>query len=238
MKPARALITLIAVTFSGIAADCSAHDRLFQVDAQYDFLKQYRRIRDEKLSITPFDCGRVIVQPPVQPEYSVSVYSHQRRGDEDCHVTFVACDTSLWQTTEMGHHAEVASHVKTTRIDAPLPVATAKQLRELWRRSLSGGHGPIPLSAEHIASTDSIEAEFSLQVPKRTVLEGIILDTSNGPSTGLTGASVAVSRDLVRYCRSSPHARPAVLLQINNRVAATIGEPPLTQHGNGGRGQI
>src|ERR1700730_2431435 len=146
-----------------------AVDRLIEVDlAEFPV---YRALWLKKLGPTPFNIGRMMVEPPFAPEYSVSVYSQSHAGREVRYfATYIIADRSLWQVSDVGRRPQRAKGAKTQRIDCEIPREVAEKVRQVWFGMLSGSQRPRAMRAEDAAqSTDATVAEFSIQVANNTL---------------------------------------------------------------------
>ena len=170
------LITALAISLHSRAlsnaAAPSESDRLFQVDLKE--FPRYRLIWLNKLGPTPFDCGRMMVEPAFAPEYSVSVYSQPSATRQRRYfVTYVTADRSLWQATDAGRHAKEAEPAKIRRVDCEIPSSAAHLAKQAWIQMLSGSQRPRPMRKEDAArSTDATIAEFSIQLAHGKTLYG------------------------------------------------------------------
>ncbi len=219
------LTVIFCLVCAGLAhgASLSVYDQLLQVD--WSDIRDYRPLRQEKLELTPFDCGRVIIQPYVAVEQSVSVYSRPGGAGRRAYmVTLISCDRSLWQTTDTGRRAGAAALVKTRRIDCEIPSVTAEHLKTVWTRMLAGPHGPRPLKTSDLTSSDGIEADFSIQLPYQRTLNGMLPDMTFPPQNTVTGTLVAISNDLIAVCQAQPSARQKILSRIDRRTISLLGK--------------
>ena len=140
MKPLRLITALaisVGITALSNAAAPSGRNRLFEVDLTE--FPRYRLIWLNKLGLTPFDCGRMMVEPAFAPEHSVSVYSRPSNGrSRKYFVTYATVDRNLWQPTDIGRHPRRAEATKVSRVDCEIPASAADLVRQAWIQMLSG----------------------------------------------------------------------------------------------------
>lgn len=190
---------------SGGAAPSS--DRLLQLE---NYNKKFRAVRDHRLAITPFDCGRIIVE--AGPEYSVSVYSQLSRKMQSAYVvTYIWADHSLRDITDNGHHPERSRLALTHRIDRGIPADTAGRLRAVWTGMLAGPQKPRLIEPhDAFAVTDGKYAEFSIERSPRP-LYGMLIDTDLLQRAGSnTKLLVEISDQLVSYCKAKSSERSQI----------------------------
>ena len=203
-------LLLVATTLAlplGLKA-ASDGDRLLQ--GQFGGISWPRALLLSKLGPTPFNCGRVTVEPAFAPEYSVSVYSRSLpRGEVKYFVTYLAADQSLWETSDAGKKPEDAERTTIGRIDCEIPKGTAEKMKQAWLGMLTGNQHPIPMRQEDAArATDATVAEFSIQVSPAEILYGEI--ATQLPSGPKTKAFLELANTLGDYCKAKLTDRPAI----------------------------
>lgn len=196
-------LSLLGFPFAGNATlnASSANDRLFQVDlAQFP---KYRTLSMAKLSPTPFNYARMMVEPAFAPEYSVSVYSQPLRPDRVRYVvTYIVADQNLWQATDIARQPQRAKSVKTRRTDCEISKHTAEKVKQAWIAMLSGDQHPKPMRKEDVGrTTDATIAEFSIQLSQGETPYGkVALELVEGRKTrGL----LEVANALIEYCKAT-----------------------------------
>src|ERR1041384_6803384 len=117
-------------------AKCGGRDYLASVDLKKD--QSYRHILDDKLNLTPFNCGRSVVMPPFEGEGTTSVYSLGKGGKRVFYVTNVSASENLWQKTDACHLPARAKQVTVSRFDAEIPQHAAELIKEMSLRMLQG----------------------------------------------------------------------------------------------------
>lgn len=91
-------------------------DHLLPADRSPD--RSYFDLVDRKLSMTPFDCGRIVVRPPFTGESSISIYSEAKQNDSlRYHITMRAAEESLWQASLGGVDPTKAEDIKIRQVD-------------------------------------------------------------------------------------------------------------------------
>lgn len=197
-----------------------AADRLYEVNLA-EFPK-YRALLLSKLGPTPFNCGRVTVEPAFAPEYSVSVYSRSLLRDEVKYfVTYAAADQSLWETSDAGRNSEGAEHTKIRLIDCEIPKEIAEKVKQAWLGMLTGNQHPTPMRQEDAArATDATIAEFSIQVsPAQTLYGEIPTQLPAGPRTK---ALLDLANSLSDYCKAEPAHRPVIASTVDHEATALL----------------
>src|SRR5262245_30595005 len=227
VRLATALAISLDITALSNAAAPSGRDRLFEVDLKE--FPRYRLIRLSKLGPTPFDCGRMMVEPAFAPEYSVSVYSRpSASGPRKYFVTYLTADRNLSQTTDAGGHANEAEAAKIRRVDCEISASAAHLTRQVWTQMLSGGQRPAPMQQEDAArSTDARIAEFSIQLPHDKILAGEF--PVELPSGRKTRTLVELGDTLVDYCKAKSADRQTIAAKLE-RTATRLLETLKQEH--------
>lgn len=216
----RLLLVAVALTWVLALEAASDGDRLYQVNLA-EFPK-YRALLLGKLGSTPFNCGRVMVQPAFAPEYSISVYSRSlARGEAEYLVAYVAADQSLWEESDAGKEPEQAEHIHIRQVNCEIPKQIAEKVKQAWFGMLTGNQHPTPMRQEDAArATDATIAEFSIQVPPTKTLYGEI--PTQLPSGPRTKALLEVANSLSDYCKAEPTDRPAIASKIDREATALL----------------
>src|SRR5437016_531560 len=120
MKRVALVIAVLGVGLSILGASASSAtqsgDHLIPPDPLFD---KYQNLLTSKLNTSPFNCGRVTVQPAFEGEWSVSIYClSAKSGAAECHVAYAAAERNLWQVTNALQHVERARSVNIYRADA------------------------------------------------------------------------------------------------------------------------
>jgi len=216
----RLLLVVGALAFSLLLRAASDNDQLYQVNLA-EFPK-YRALSLGKLGPTPFNCGRVIVQPAFAPEYSVSVYSRSlAQGGMKYFVTYIAPDQSLWETSDAGRNPQNAENANVRRIDCEIPKEIAEKVKQVWLGMLTGNQSPTPMRAEDAArATDATIAEFSIEVPPAETLYGEIpAEVPKGPKTKTL---VGLANALTEYCKAKPMDRSAIAGRVDREATRLL----------------
>ncbi len=210
---------LISVAIEGIlAAGCSAaqdsNDHLAPIHRDWD--SQYRELLTAKLSITPFNYGRVLIKPPFAGESSISIYCERRSNGGRCYVTYLVARRSLWQETDGGHMPEKAASVKVRRADFEIPNTTAATVKEAFSRMLVKTRGH-PHSEERALPIDATSIEFALQREAHQQLTGQV-----NPFLPRQGNKVRelleLAHQLESYCRAEQNGRPSIAINIEQEA--------------------
>jgi len=215
-------LLLIAVALAlplGLKAT-SDSDRLYDVNLA-EFPK-YRALLLSKLGPTPFNCGRLTVEPAFAPEYSVSVYSRSLpRGEVKYFITYAAADQSLWETSDAGKEPQAAERTKIRRMDCEVQREIAEKVKQAWLGMLTGNQNPTPMRQEDAArATDATVAEFSIQVsPAETLYGEIPVQLPAGPKTK---ALLDLGNSLAEYCKAEPADRSVVTNKIDHEATALL----------------
>lgn len=196
-------------------------DRLIQVDL--DFFIRYRTILRNKLGSTSFDCGRVIFKPAFAPEYSVSVYSRQKRNSPGLYlVTYIRAEASLNDRMEPGIDPREAQAVNTRRIDCEIPTQTAEKVRQAWIGMLSGNQRPRPMRLEDaVRTTDATVVEFSVQRKSAETSYGQ-MTAAELPPGRKTGTLLQLAKLLITYCQAKPTNRSAAAANIDREATRLL----------------
>ena len=176
--------------------------------------KQYREVLDDKLGVTPFDCGRAMTQPSSEGESAVSVYSRPAKNKRRIYyVTFTKAEANLWQ------RREAPRKVKVRRIDAEIPSQTARNLKLVWLRMLQDARDSeaTPLPKRQAVVAEGTLMEFSIQRSKGAPLFGEIVVSL--PNIGKNIAALTnLSVTLADYCQSSATERVELNTSINRQA--------------------
>ncbi len=216
----RLLLVAVALTWVLALEAASDGDRLYQVNLA-EFPK-YRALLLGKLGSTPFNCGRVMVQPAFAPEYSISVYSRSlARGEVEYFVAYVAADQSLWEESEAGKEPEQAEHIHIRHVNCEIPKQIAEKVKQAWLGMLAGNQHPIPMRPEDAArATDATVAEFSIQVsPAETLYGEIPTQLPTGPRTK---ALLDLGNSLADYCKAEAADRPVIASKIDHEATGLL----------------
>ena len=199
------------------ASASAPKDYLFEVDLAE--LPKIRSILLKKLGPTPFDYGRMMVEPAFLPEFSVSVYSRSLEGrGRKYFVTYIETDRNIWQATDIGRHPKEAEKVKIRRIDCEIDAPIAALLRQAWIQMLSGNQRPRRMTVEDATRfTDSTVGEFSIQLSHAKVLYGEVISTEfpSGPKTKMF---MDLANTLLNYCKAKPKNRSAIAVKIERKA--------------------
>lgn len=214
-------VAVFLIVMRGLAFAEAMSDHLTPVDLNED--PRYRALLIEKLSATPFDCGRVIIKPPFRyGEESISIYSQATNGaDRRYYVTYISAADSLRDWSDVGQVPERANKVKISRIDADIPPPIGRLLSEVWTRMLSGRQAPRQLEqATDIFYGDATIAEFLIESDTKGILYG---ETMIVPDIGTkTKQFVELSQMLVSYCKAEPAERKAFLARIDRQATQLL----------------
>jgi hypothetical protein len=156
-------IAVLIGSFGQRQVAAAIQDPLLIVDLKKE--PNYRKVWTSKLQITPFDCGRLVVLPPFEPEMSISIYCRKTAEEQrSYHVTYIAPETNIWQASDGMRHPQRAQAVGTRRIDAEIPESTALLLRKLWLRMLTGiRHSAADIGRSEVVPMDAATLEWSLE---------------------------------------------------------------------------
>jgi hypothetical protein len=186
---------------------------------------QYRHLLESKLGVTPFDCGRAIVELPFEGELSVSVYSSSQENRQPRYfVTYVKAEHNLWQRTGMLKHPDAARSVKAMRHDAEIPDTTAKFVKDVWVRMLKDvrrdprSSKPYMVGGEYVIG--GLGREFSIQQSHHSRLNGWLF-RSPAPGTK-TEALVKLTDMLIDYSEAFPADRPAIGDKIHREAKSLL----------------
>ena len=212
-----AVLGLVSVSMRLIASDV---DHLIPSHRQRE--PQYYSLLSSLLGLTGFDCGRTIVVPAFEPEYSVSVYTRSGAGASTYGVTYVIAETNVWQRTNEGRDRTAVPKVR--RFDAEIPEQTAHLLREIWMGMLTGPQRPrpTPTPRREIVISDETSVELSLQRWGSPMLFGEIDNISVRPPGKKKQELVRLSWLLVEYCKTNPKQRPAIVKRIDDKANALL----------------
>lgn len=223
MKTKRLTVVLIfAAALSLSASYASAlDDHLIPADPLF---QKYREFLASKLGQTPFNCGRVFIEPAFEPESAISVYcSSTRDGSQKCKVTCTKASDNFWQSTNALHDVDRASRVQIARIDAEISASTALSVRTAFSRILK-------LTRPHVAqegemrslTTDATRTEFSLEVPGAPQLWGE-LDISLVSQGKDINNLLTLCRLLIAYCTAHQRDKPKIERAVKTRAVQLVG---------------
>ncbi len=183
---------------------------------------KYVAILKEKLCVTPFDEGRVLILPAFAGEESLSVYSQRRdKGHQLHYVTYLAASENLSDRTGSGRYPQEAKNVRIRRIDAEIPERTAKLVKRGWFEALAHTR-PLSKSerALELVFTDAAEAQFSLSEPHRTLSGRTVM--APGRLGRRMNELVAITDLLRAYCKSKPADRPVIAAKIESESTRAL----------------
>lgn len=126
-------------------------------------LSGYRATLEAKLFVTPGDVARMIVFPPWQPEFAVSVYSTPPASADDVtqyHVTVTRASANVRST---------GGPVQIVRSDADLPASAALPLKEVWKQMIGRTRA---YEAVEDSADDQAIVQFGLAEPYGQILRG------------------------------------------------------------------
>jgi hypothetical protein len=209
-------IFAVAVSFvTPYTAGSERDDHLVPADPLF---QKYRQFLTSKLGHSPFNCGRVFIEPAFNGESAISVYcvSAKHLGQK-CRVTYAEASDNLWQRTNALQNVERASRVKIRRIDAEISTATALSVRSTFSRILKMTQPHTTREGERRRlTTDATQTEFSLAVQGESQLWA-------QPDVSLVRQGEQIrnllnlSRLLVDYCKAEGRDKPHI-----ERTAAQI----------------
>ncbi|MDQ2866879.1 MAG: hypothetical protein M3R59_00470 [Verrucomicrobiota bacterium] len=190
------------------------------VKPDFETSRAFELIWPSKLSLTLYNCGRVIVFPYGEPEYSVSVYSAASpSGKVEYRIAFVHLSGNLWEATDAGSRPSGAAGIKVLRKEATLPETTGVILRELWEKMLKPVHQKMPqLQEAEVIPMDSTHYRWALSLHGTHILEGEAnsylrrLDWKTEEFLKLT------AYDLRDYCQASVTERAHLAVKIEKRA--------------------
>lgn len=218
-----AVVTVsLGVSHRSVCAAQLSEDHLIPAD---DFLanesrKEYRKLWEQKLLVTPGDTARFIGLPGTfGEETAVSVYQASKDGGMPggYWVTATQATTSLWNHLQGpgGKPTMDARAIPIQRCDAPLPESTACTVRDVWRALLlqtrpEPDSGTIGLdgSTEIVSATTSTGATLRARVPDE-------------PGSN-TLALVNIANSLMRYCDIPAAERPELARQIEKAATELL----------------
>jgi hypothetical protein len=220
MKAKRLTLVLIfaaALFFSGSHFFGSERDdHLIPADSLF---QKYRELLASKLGQTPFNCGRVFIEPAFEPESAISVYCGSPAGvGQKCKVTYTKASENFWQSTSALQEADRATRVKIARIDAEISASTALLVRTAFFRILK-------LTRPHVAregemrslTTDATRTEFSLEVPGAPQLWGELDISLVGQGKDIKRV-LTLGRLLIDYCKANQRDKPKIERAIRTRA--------------------
>jgi hypothetical protein len=218
-------IFLQACINSGTAG--ASDDHLVQPYSDRDWgAPGYASSLQKKLVLTTADYGRVLVRPSPASigEYVISVYSAD--SGKEAHITLTRAGRNLWyqhsyqkeKTVSDDPYASSAP-IKVTRIDATLPVSTARAIRSAWAEMLRGTAGKWPGQGNRIV-LDGTDIEFSL-IDGGKKMTGVIAAGATGKNTLQLRK---LSELLERYCTAPPSQRRSIASQMETKAKHLVRE--------------
>jgi len=195
-------------------------DHLIPADPLF---QKYRDFLASKLGHSPFNCGRVFIEPAFEGESSISVYClSENHVGQKCRVTYMEASDNLWQRTNALQNVERASRVNIRRIDAEISAATALPVRSAFSRILKMTRPHTAREGEvRTLTTDATQTEFSLEVAGRPQLWSQ-LDVSLVRQGKHVRNLLTLSRLLVDYCKANQRDKPYIEHALERTVAQLI----------------
>jgi len=218
MNCARDAVVLLILTVTAALSAAAVPDQPRPVDPQE---AKYRALLYQKLCLTPFDCGRIIVMPPFQKsEISVSIYSRRcSAGAIEYYATSVEAADNLRDSSDAGRFPDRAKRVKVRRIDAPIPEKTAQLLKQVWLRMLNHVQRPADLDMLGFVYTDPTELEFCIGTQTRVSCR----ETPWAPSLPKKMLLFTdLAETLPNYCAAHAAARSALAQELDRRAGALL----------------
>jgi hypothetical protein len=196
-------------------------DHLLPVKTNED--ARYRELLKKLLCPTPFDCGRLIVEPPFQyGEESISVYSKGTEEKDRYCVSYLVASDSLRDVSDDGTNVERAQRVKIARIDAELPPTTAKLTKQVWKRMLFGSQAPRDWQhAPEKYYGDPTIAEFSIQFDSKVIRGQAPMIPELGKKTK---AFSQIGELLIGYCKAKADKRETILAEIDAKARQLLSQ--------------
>ncbi len=206
---------MLAYTGGSEPAYATSNDHLVSRAEPRSTNPAYRSYVRRKLTLTPFDCGKITVFPDLGPESSVSIYA---KNGKYVATELVAEGQGFWQNWKR------RDHLKVSRIDAEIPAAKARAWQHMIRRLLSNV-GPSPRHVRRKSEVEEVVAvgkirlfELDLQT-RKTVLSGDVPREPPGPKT----QSAESIYQLVCYYCEKPSQRRDLAVQVEREVARVFG---------------
>jgi hypothetical protein len=215
-------ILVAALSFvTPYTAGSQVDDHLIPVDALF---QKYRDFLASKLGHSPFNRGRVFIEPAFEGESAISVYCVFPNGPgQKCKVTYTEASDNLWQQTNALRNVERASRVKIRRIDAEISATTALSIRSAFSRILKETRSHITREGKmRTLTTDATQTEFSLEPFGGPRLWGQ-LDVSLVRQGKHVRSLLTLSRLLVDYCKANQRDKPSIEHAIE-RTAVQLAE--------------
>jgi hypothetical protein len=210
---------LVACTVLGVAqpgAGAPVVDHLLPWDGEYGFETDLRPLVDEKLWVTPADCGRMIRMHQHSDqggigESAVSVYC----TEAGCHVTFTRASRSLgrlWaEHRGERNQAALIRSVPVSRKDAAIPKSTAHAFRECLRAALRATR---KLRNDDSIVLDNDRVEFWLVERPSATLKA---ERPHFPGKSVESL-ISLGDRLALYCEMSPSRRAAAAAEIEREA--------------------
>jgi hypothetical protein len=220
VKINNALILALIFTLVGTGRLLSATlpDRLMPLDPEES---KYRAVLHQKLCLTPFDCGRIIVMPPFRKsEISVSVYSRRAAsGKTEYYATSLEATDNLRDSTNAGRSPAEANKLKVRRIDVRIPAKTAGTIKEVWKRMISAAQRPRGEITYDMSYGDPTMLEFCIS-SERSQICGDAEWVPTLPERTHKLSEFAVL--LPEYCRAHGSKRAAVARNLDRQATALL----------------
>jgi len=165
-------------------------------------LSGYRAELESKLFVTPADVARMIVFPPWQPEFAVSVYSTPPASADDViqyHVTVTRTSANVRST---------GGPVQVTRSDAELPASAALPLKEVWKQMVVSTRSDE--AVEDDAAGEKAIIHFAVAEPYGQIVRG---ELPPNPSTNISTFE-GLGDVLVSYGEANSEQRVALAEEI------------------------
>jgi hypothetical protein len=182
---------------------------------------KYRALLRQKLCLTPFDCGRIIVMPPFQKsEITVSIYSRRSAaGATEYYATSVEAADNLRDWSDAGRVPSRAKRLKVRRIDAPIPAKTAQLLGDVWTRMLAHTQSPAEPRALDLSYMDATMLEFCMGTQARARCGELDWVPTLPKKTHLLSDFAVTLPD---YCAARADARPALAKRLDQQATALL----------------
>ena len=214
MNKARDAVALLIFAGTAQLSAAAVPDRVMPIDPHE---AKYRALIHQKLCLTSFDCGRIVIMPPFQKsEISVSVYSRRTAaGATEYFATSVEAADNLRDWTNAGAEPQQAKRLKVRRIDAPLPAKTGELLKQVWTRMLSGTQRPRQPSAFDLSYMDATMLEVCIGTGTRGSCGELSWVPSLPKKTHLLSDFAVTLPD---YCAARADSRPALAHKLDEQA--------------------
>ena len=191
--------------------------------------RRYRQILGSHLAATPFDCGRVMVRPAFEPEYSISIYNSSGSAERTAYrITYLSAKESIWGLTNGGNDLTEAKAIKVRRVDADIPQSVAELLKDVSTKMLRRARGqtPPPVGEWQTLPIDTTDVEWALELPHGGALSGQL--NKYFPIGPNTQSFLALTTEtLLQYCKANPKERDAIARRIETsarKLLAAVGQ--------------